>query len=238
MSSELAPDVLSNHSSSADANSNRDIDDDIDQNIIDQGNQSMAIDEVDPSVEAEPSNHRHSKFWRSSAWLRKKLPQTLPEPIQKISQKISQTLPKNLSLGWVILGVSIGGVIFTTMWGLQYLTALESNPDSSLDCQSKIAGDWQTPFGKISLQETGNQQVAGQYEYSNLDRGKVKGEFTGKLRNNVINFVWKEGKNQPSDQQGKGIFVFSEGCMEFYGSYGIADSTNNFGNWQGYRISK
>jgi len=227
MSSEIAPDVLSSHSSSADTSSNQDIDGNIDQpdpqsnptehEIIEQAQQPMASDQGDRDLEIE-EGERSPKKWLDRL--------NLPEPL-------TQTL-QNLSLGSIIFVVSIGGVVIATLWGLQYLTALESNPDGNLNCQSKITGDWQTPFGKISLQETDLQQVTGNYEYTNLDRGKVKGEFTGKLRNNVVNFAWKEG----GDQGGKGVFVFAQGCTEFFGSYGIADSTNNFGNWQGYRISK
>ncbi len=236
MSSEIAPDVLSSHSSSADTSSHQNIDGNIDQantptnltdniEIVEQENQPMAGNQSDRNTKNEASD-RPSPKWRDRLRIIQKLPLTIPKPLRRMSQ--------NLPLGWLILAVSIGGVVMTALWGLRYLTALESNPDSSLECQSKITGDWQTPFGKVSLKETDNQKVTGQYEYSNLDRGKVKGEFTGNLHNNVINFAWKEG----GDQQGKGIFVFSEGCMEFFGSYGIADSTNNFGNWQGYRINK
>lgn len=237
MSSEIAPDVLSSHSSSADTSSNQDIDGNIDQvnhkvnnadknEIVAQGTPSMAVDHGDRDLEIETSETPALR-WRDRLWLGRKLPLNAPKPAPQILQ--------DLPLGWLILAVSVGGVVVTALWGLQYLTALESNPDGGLDCQSKITGEWQTPFGKLSLREADNQKVTGSYEYSNLDRGRVKGEFTGKLRNNVINFAWKEGADQ---QQGKGIFVFSEGCMEFFGSYGIADSTNNFGNWQGYRIKK
>jgi hypothetical protein len=219
MSSEIAPDVLSSHSSSADPSSPQDTDGNVDQaNIIENSENISLID--------KPENQPTTENQSDRLGIIQKLPLTIPKTIWQMLQ--------DLPLGWLVLAVSIGGVIITAIWGLRYLTALEANPDSGLVCQSKITGDWQTPFGKLSLKEIGNQKVTGQYEYSNLDRGKVKGEFTGKLHNNVINFAWKEG----ADQQGKGIFVFSEGCMEFFGSYGIADSTNNFGNWQGYRINK
>lgn len=227
MSSEIAPDVLSSHSSSADTTSHQDIDGNIDQANISESIENIEIDKPENQPMAGNQGDRHPKNEVGDRLeIIPKLPLTIPKTIWQIFQ--------DLPLGWLILAVSIGGVIITAIWGLRYLTALESNPDGSLVCQSKITGDWQTPFGKVSFKETGNQQVTGQYEYSNLDRGKVKGEFTGKLHNNVINFAWKEG----TDQQGKGVFVFSEGCMEFFGSYGIADSTNNFGNWQGYRINK
>jgi hypothetical protein len=152
----------------------------------------------------------------------------------------------NIPWGWVIMALGLGGVAITTWWGLQYLTDLDARSDTSVTCQSKISGEWQTSFGKISLQEYGDRQVSGKYTYTNFDRGQVQGKFTGELRNNIVNFIWEEtpdelAKNssqQVATEKGKGTFVFTASCLEFYGSYGTGDSTNNFGNWQGYRISK
>ncbi|MBD2176565.1 hypothetical protein H6F42_06510 [Pseudanabaena sp. FACHB-1998] len=146
------------------------------------------------------------------------------------------------SAGWLLFALGIGGVVVVAIFGLQYLTAPESTPDSNLACRAKLTGDWQTPFGKISLEEKSGDQVSAKYEYTNFERGRINGEFTGKLRNNVITFDWQENGDRPNNsqtkQQGKGILIFNEGCKEFYGSYGTGDSTNNFGNWQGSRMSK
>lgn len=136
---------------------------------------------------------------------------------------------------WLILALGVGGVAIVTAWGLKYLTAPEATSASSFSCKSKISGEWQTPSGKVSLQEKENNQVLGKYEYNHFERGKVSGEFTGQQFNNVVNFEWQENTPQ-SSQQGKGIFVFGEGCNEFYGSYGTGDNTNNFGSWQGSRL--
>jgi hypothetical protein len=122
------------------------------------------------------------------------------------------------------------------MLGTYYLTAPESTPDSNLACKSKITGDWQTPLGKMHLEEKDNAQVLGKYTYSNFERGNIIGEFTGKLRNNVITFDWQETPLKQPKQRGKGLLIFSENCKGFYGSYGTGDSTNNFGNWQGSKI--
>ncbi|OYQ65744.1 hypothetical protein B9G53_06355 [Pseudanabaena sp. SR411] len=143
-----------------------------------------------------------------------------------------------ISLSWLFLAVGVGGVAIATILGLQYLTAPDAASDSDLACKSKISGDWQTPFGKVTLQEASENLVSGKYEYANFERGKITGEFTGKLSNNVVTFDWTETPNQQAKQQGKGILVFGEGCKEFYGSYGTGESTNNFGNWQGSRLTK
>ena len=143
-----------------------------------------------------------------------------------------------ISLSWLFLLFGVGGVAIATIFGLQYLTATESTTDSNLSCKSKVSGDWQTPFGKVALQEESENLVSGKYEYTNFERGKITGELTGRLSNNVVTFDWTETPNQQPKQQGKGILVFAEGCKEFYGSYGTGESTNNFGNWQGSRLTK
>jgi hypothetical protein len=159
--------------------------------------------------------------------------------ILKYFSQIPQKSPEwQISPTWVILTLGVGGIAIVTMLGMQYLTAPEATPDSTLTCRSKISGDWQTPIGKLTLQEERGDVIAGKYEYTNFDRGKIIGEFTGKLNNNVINFDWQETPKQQPKQQGKGILIFGEGCKEFYGSYGTGDSTSNFGNWQGSRMSK
>jgi hypothetical protein len=140
---------------------------------------------------------------------------------------------------WLFLSLAIGGVALVAFLGLQYLTTPEANPDSSIDCRSKISGDWTTPFGKVTLKEEDPNRVLGKYTYGNFERGKVVGEIMGKLsNNNVVEFDWKETSEQQSPQNGKGILVFIGGCQQFYGSYGTDDSIDNFGNWQGSRLSK
>jgi hypothetical protein len=152
--------------------------------------------------------------------------------------KLEKSFKSPISASWLFFALGVCGITIVTMFGLQYLTAPESNPDSNLACKSKINGDWQTPFGKVTLQEQSENLVSGKYEYANFERGKIAGELTGKLSNNVIIFDWKETPKQQTPQQGKGILVFGEGCKEFYGSYGTGESTNNFGNWQGSRLTK
>ena len=159
--------------------------------------------------------------------------------ILKYFSKIpAKSLELQISPFWLILLFGLGGIAIVTMLGLQYLTAPESTPDSNLVCKSKINGDWQTPIGKITLQEDKGDLVLGKYEYTNSDRGKIVGEMKGKLSNNVLVFDWQETPNQQAKQTGKGVLVFGEGCKEFYGSYGAGESTSNFGNWQGLRMPK
>jgi hypothetical protein len=161
-------------------------------------------------------------------------------------QSPKETTPKTLnkpfawqiSPAWLLLALGVGGVVFVTALGLQYLTTTESTPDSKLSCKLKISGDWQTPFGTVTLREEDSDLISGKYEYVNLERGKIAGELTGKLSNNVVAFSWQETPNHQAKQEGKGFLVFGDGCKEFYGSYGTGDSTNNFGNWQGSRVSK
>ena len=161
---------------------------------------------------------------------------SLQDISQRLPELIKDKIVDNFSASRLIFAIGIGGVILVTMIGANYLTAPDSTPDSNLACKSKITGDWQTPLGKMHLEEKGNEQVLGKYAYSNFERGNIIGEFTGKLRNNVITFDWLETPLKQPKQQGKGVLVFSENCKEFYGSYGTGDSTNNFGNWQGSKI--
>lgn len=161
---------------------------------------------------------------------------SLQDISRHLAELIKGKIANKFSASGLLFAVGIGGVILVTILGAHYLTAPDSTPDSNLACKSKIGGDWQTPLGKLTLEEKGNEQVSGKYAYSNFERGNIMGEFTGKLRNNVITFDWHETPLQQPKQQGKGVLVFSENCKEFYGSYGTGDSTNNFGNWQGSNI--
>ncbi|TYQ27129.1 hypothetical protein [Pseudanabaena sp. UWO310] len=189
------------------------------------------------------------KLWFSKS----KQPQPSPPAEESLSSSASETTPEQTSqetnlpaktfeweasAAWFFVALGVGGVIMVAMFGLQYLTAPEATPDSNLICKSKIGGDWQTPFGKVTLQSEAENLVSGKYEYTNFERGKISGELTGRLNKNVLSFDWQETPNQQPKQQGKGIIVFGEGCQEFYGSYGIGGSTNNFGNWQGSRLLK
>ncbi|MBD2319618.1 hypothetical protein [Phormidium tenue] len=158
--------------------------------------------------------------------------------LKYFSKLLKTPWQRQVSWSWLFLLCGVGGVVLTTIFGLQYLTAPEATPDSNLACKSKISGEWQTPFGKLTLREESENLVSGKYEYANFERGKITGELTGRLSNNVITFDWTETPKQQPKQQGKGILVFGEGCKEFYGSYGTGESTNNFGNWQGLRFTK
>jgi hypothetical protein len=103
------------------------------------------------------------------------------------------------------------------------------------NCQTKLNGRWQTNWGNISFQEeAGSSKVKGKYEYQNLDRGKVKGEITGILSADVLNFDWQEtaGKDR-AKQQGKGSLLFRNNCKDFFGSYGLNNSDTGLGNWRG-----
>ncbi|MFZ4729353.1 MAG: hypothetical protein ACOYMQ_11935 [Pseudanabaena sp.] len=170
--------------------------------------------------------------------LDQEVPTSSEGDLKYFSKLLKKPFEFPISASWLFLALGLGGVTIVTIIGLQYLTAPEATPDSNLACKSKISGDWQTPFGKVTLQEQSENLVSGKYEYANFERGKIAGELTGKLSNNVITFDWKETPKKQPQQQGKGILVFGEGCKEFYGSYGTGESTNNFGNWQGSRLTK
>ncbi|MDX2256576.1 MAG: hypothetical protein NW214_13770 [Pseudanabaenaceae cyanobacterium bins.39] len=209
-------------------------------------------DSLSPTADVEPEtateenseNSELEELDRSPSWLNWELWQYCPDWL-KPKQAFAWSL-QDIPWSWLIVAIGCSGVAITALWGLQFLTDLDAKSDESINCQSKISGDWQTGFGKLSLQENSSQQVTGKYTYTNFDRGQVQGEFTGELRNNIVNFTWEETPNttakissqQVATEKGKGTFVFTSGCLEFYGSYGTGDSTNNFGNWQGYRISK
>jgi len=186
--------------------------------------QPLPPDDEDDSLSAEPSDQEVTTSSNS-----------ILENISKLLLKPSEW---QFSFAWLFFGLGVAGVIIVTVLGLRDLTAPDARLDSNLACKSKINGDWQTPFGKVTLKEEGGNLISGKYEYTNFERGKITGELTGKLGNNVVTFDWKEAPNQQPKQQGKGILVFGEGCKEFYGSYGTGESTNNFGNWQGSRLTK
>ena len=158
--------------------------------------------------------------------------------LKYLSKLLKQPPEWQISPAWLWLALGVAGVVVVTTLGLQHLTAPDAATDSNLACKSQIGGNWQTPFGKVTLQEQGDNLISGKYEYTNFERGQIAGELTGKLSNNVVSFDWKETPNKQPQQQGKGILVFGEGCKEFYGSYGTGESTNNFGNWQGSRLTK
>ena len=166
------------------------------------------------------------------------VPNSSDDVLKYFSKLLKKPFKSPISPSWLFFALGVGGVAIVTIFGLRYLTAPDAATDSNLACKSKVNGDWQTPFGKVTLQEQSENLVSGKYEYTNFERGKIVGELTGKLSNNVIVFDWKETPKQQQQQQGKGILVFGEGCKEFYGSYGTGENTNNFGNWQGSRLTK
>ncbi len=186
--------------------------------------QPLPPDDEDDSSSAEPSDQEVTT--------------TSDISLKNILKLLLNPSDWEFSFAWLVVGLGVSGVIIVATLGLQYLTAPEATTDSNLVCRSKISGDWQTAFGKVTLKEEAENLVSGKYEYTNFDRGKISGELTGKLGNNVLAFDWKETPNQQPKQQGKGILVFGEGCKEFYGSYGTGESNNNFGNWQGSRLTK
>lgn len=194
-------------------------------------------------------------------WFRSKRSQPLPPEVEDTSspstQEASQEIvnsskgflkffpkflkkpfPLLIPSAWLFLPLGVVGVMGVGIFGLQYLLAPESTSNTNLTCKSKISGDWQTPFGKVTLQEKGGNQVSGKYKYTNFERGNIVGEFTGNLRNNVVAFEWQETPYKLPLQKGKGVLIFGESCKEFYGSYGTENSTSNFGNWQGSIIPK
>jgi hypothetical protein len=189
------------------------------------------------SIRSKPStlkiaeNEDLKEDLRSDGLMTDELNEEIEEPTKEFSKW-------QISPFWLFLAFGICGVFAIALFGLKYLTAPEANPDSKLTCKSQISGDWQTPFGTVKLQEENNDSVSGKYEYLNFERGKVVGELTGKVSNNVVTFDWQETPNQQPKQQGKGVLVFARACNDFYGSYGLGENTNNFGNWQGSRISK
>ncbi len=186
------------------------------------------------------------KLWSSKSKRSQPLPSANEDPSapviedspQEDPDHLKKTFPWKVAAPWLFFVLGVSGVVIVSIIGLQYLTAPDATPDSELACKAQISGDWQTPFGKVKLQEENDNLISGKYEYVNFERGKIVGELTGKLSNNVVTFNWQETPKQQPKQQGKGILVFAEGCKEFYGSYGVGENTNNFGNWQGSRITK
>ncbi len=189
------------------------------------------------SPELDPPESEDSSALAAEV-LEPEVPKAVEGKLKYFSKLLRNPFKKQIPLSWLFLALGVGGVAIVTMFGLQYLTAPDAATDSNLACKSKITGDWQTPFGKVTLQEQSENLISGKYEYVNFERGKIAGELTGKLSKNVVNFDWKETPKQQTQQQGKGILVFGEGCKEFYGSYGTGESTSNFGNWQGSRLTK
>ncbi len=129
--------------------------------------------------------------------------------------------------------IAIGSTVTITVIASNMLTTADNNSESSLQCQSKITGRWQIQGGKLHMTET-NNQVTGKYEYQNLNRGKITGEFSGTLNHALLNIQWQErSEREKSGRSGKGTLVFRNACREFYGSYGSSDNIDQLSNWWG-----
>ncbi|CAN1211036.1 hypothetical protein TUMEXPCC7403_12620 [Tumidithrix helvetica PCC 7403] len=149
---------------------------------------------------------------------------TIQEPLTK---RWSRFIPSLLFLA------EIGGLVLVVIVGMNILTSPSTKNSHASSCQSKLAGNWQTNWGDLAVEEKGNSEIVGRYEFYNLNRGKVKGQISGTLDRATFNFDWQENAEKgQSQQQGKGVFTFSENCQEFTGSYGTGSITDEIG-WQG-----
>jgi hypothetical protein len=169
---------------------------------------------------------------------RKRRQELSPQPTAKLQTKGETKplqLPRLSHLGWMVrffpsllLITEITGLVVVLYLGLINLVA---PADFSRGCQGRVSGQWQTRWGVLSLHENNHGIIKGRFEYKHLDRGLVKGELTGTLTAQVLHFDWQEMQADKSVQSGRGVFVFTDDCLEFFGS------TPTLGGWQGRRIS-
>jgi hypothetical protein len=82
--------------------------------------------------------------------LDQEVPTSSEGDLKYFSKLLKKPFEFPISASWLFLALGLGGVTIVTIIGLQYLTAPEATPDSNLACKSKISGDWQTPFGKVT----------------------------------------------------------------------------------------
>jgi len=145
---------------------------------------------------------------------------------QQIWGRILRSFPSFLLI------TEITGLVVVIYLGLVHLVSPASNQVGYGSCQGKLSGQWQTRWGLLSLQEDNQGIIRGKFEYKHVDKGLVKGELTGKLEAQALNFDWQEVQANKSVQRGHGVFVFTADCREFFGS------TPTLGGWQGKRISQ
>ncbi|MFN3927314.1 MAG: hypothetical protein ACK4QL_08320 [Pseudanabaenaceae cyanobacterium] len=174
-------------------------------------------------------NSDQKKIQVSTLQLRRRLAElvepSLRRPTPRKNVQFWHTI--RYALPSLLLGLEIGGLLLAIGIGILNLITPELSFSSS--CQGRIAGKWQTRWGLVTLTEDGQGGVKGKFEYQHIDRGQVKGELSGKLNNQALEFNWRETYQQ-KQEQGRGIILFGESCKEFYGS------TNSLGGWQGRRI--
>jgi len=83
--------------------------------------------------------------------------------LKYLSKLLKQPPEWPISPAWLLLALGVVGVVVVTTLGLQHLTAPDAAIDSNLACKFQIGGDWQTPFGKVTLQEQGDNLISGKY---------------------------------------------------------------------------
>jgi len=164
--------------------------------------------------------------------------QPLPKSKRKFQPSGLSRLPQQILLQILrsfpsfLLITEITGLVVVIYLGLMHLVSPATNQASYGSCQGKLSGQWQTRWGVLSLQEDNQGIIRGKFEYKHVDKGLVKGELTGKLEAQAVNFDWQEVQANKSVARGHGVFVFTADCLEFFGS------TPTLGAWQGKRITE
>ncbi len=90
-----------------------------------------------------------------------------------------------------------------------------------------FAGVWQTSYGEMRLQQTGDR-VTGTYTSGD-------GEVQGFLSGDVLNLRWYE---RGSGRGGPARFVLSEDGDSFAGTWAYDESADSPGAWTGARVSR
>jgi len=163
--------------------------------------------------------------------------QPLPTSKRKFQPSGLSRLPRQIFLQILrsfpsfLLITEITGLVVVIYLGLIHLVTPATNETRFASCQGKLSGQWQTRWGLLNLQEDHQGIIRGKFEYRHVDKGLVKGELTGRLEAQAVNFDWQEVQANKSTARGQGVFVFTTDCLEFFGS------TPTLGAWQGKRIT-
>ncbi len=94
------------------------------------------------------------------------------------------------------------------------------------------AGGWDTTFGPLVLEQTGDE-VLGVYKYPN---GQLitTGVLSGHLHGLHLDFTWEE--REGGTAKGKGAFDINADGNSFTGRWGYAESARDGVEWIGTRI--
>ncbi|HWQ63690.1 MAG TPA: hypothetical protein VN429_04670 [Methanospirillum sp.] len=96
-----------------------------------------------------------------------------------------------------------------------------------------ISGVWKTNKGNLTMSETGyslrDVKIDGSYS------GKLKGSIQGTMSGPVLTGSWTEQDSSGKSNSGRFTIIIRNDCCAFTGTWGVAESDTNGGEWSGVR---